>query len=268
MKKDNYHIAFVNLDHRTDRLAHMEQQLAQAGIEANRIPGMLPSEYIGNPEHVRVMMNRTPGAVGCYMSQLRIMKEARAHGRHAIVFEDDCVFCSDFQVRMDHIEAWMETHEWDVFYLGASVHVGPPWWHRHGHRERELDLCKCTLGRDAETTDDPHVLRCYGIFATFAYIVNKNSLTKVIDALEGIMPRSMGIDWSFLALGTSINQYCFVPGCVKQYTNQSDIGNGITNWDGFLQLNGTFENSAYVWQDKLTDFNPTNFEWKEAQMNQ
>lgn len=267
MNKDNYHIAFINMDHRTDRLAHMESQLATAGIEANRIRGMHPQEYTGNPDHVRVMMNRTPGAVGCYLSQVRIMKEARAFNRHAIVFEDDCVFCSDFQKRMDYIEAWIakkEWYDWDVFYLGASVHI-PAWWHKPGHRERELESCRCTLGRDAETTDDPHVLRCYGIFATFAYIVNVRSLNKVIDALERIMPRSMGIDWSMIALGTELNQFCFVPGCVKQMTNQSDIGNGITHWDGFLKLNGTFENSAYVFQDRMEDFNPSTFNWGEAQ---
>lgn len=268
MKKDNYHIAFINLDHRRDRLLHMEHQLTVAGIEANRVRGMYPNEYIGDEARVRKMRNRTPGAIGCHFSQVRIMREAQAFDRHAWIMEDDCVFCSDFQTRMDYIEKWMESHEWDIFYLGSSVHIGPPWWHKKGHRERELENCTCTLERDAETTEDPRVLRCYGIFATFNYIVNKKSIQKVVDELDKILPESIGIDWAMIALGTKLKQFCFVPGCVRQMTNQSDIGNGITNWDGFLKLNGTFENSAYVYQDKMEDFNPTTFEWKECQMNQ
>lgn len=263
MNSDQYHIKFVNLAHRADRLAHMTDQLSRAGIVAERFDGIDWRSRRWDHKW-NTMLNRTPGACGCHESQVSIMREALGDGKHAVVFEDDCVFCSDFQERFAHIQTWLDTHDWDVFYLGASVHVGPPWWHKTGH-SHELPDCNCTLNRDAETTDDPHVLRCYGIFATFAYIVNKNSLSKVIDALEEIKPKSMGIDWSMIALGHKLKQFCFVPGCVRQYSNQSDIGNGVTNWDGFLKLNGTFENSAYVFQDKMTDLDPKTFAWKEAQ---
>lgn len=263
MNTNNYHIGFVNLNHRTDRLANMEKELGRLNIQANRIPGMLPHEYHG-PVNVEKMRRRTPGAIGCYMSQLRVMKEALMAGRHAWVMEDDLHFCEDFHERFDLIEKWMETHEWDVFYLGSSVHIGPPWWHKRGHRERELEECKCQLNRDAECTDDPRVLRVYGAFATFAYIVNVKILEKVINALEEIMPRSIGIDWSMIALGTKLNQFCFVPGLVRQIDNRSDIGSGDTIWSGFLQLNGTRENSAYVYQEKISDFDPLTFDWKEC----
>jgi len=38
------HIAFINLDHREDRLQHMGNQLARVGIEAVRVRGLLPVE--------------------------------------------------------------------------------------------------------------------------------------------------------------------------------------------------------------------------------
>lgn len=266
MNKDAYHIAFINLDHRTDRLTHMEAQLATAGIEAIRVRGMLPHEYTGDRNRVLKMQNRTPGAIGCHFSQVRIMKEARAINRHAWVMEDDLIFCSDFQKRMDYIETWMTSHEWDVIWLGASFHVNPPWWHRNGHRERELE-CSCTLGRDAETTDDPHMMRTYGAFATFCYIVNKDSIDKIVGMLDEYLPMSIGIDWLFIKLSPQLKCYSFVPGCVRQMDNQSDIGNGMTMWSGFLQLNGTKENSSYVYQDRMDDFDPTKFIWKECQMN-
>jgi len=269
MKKDTYHIAFVNLPHRTDRLTHMEGQLATLGIEANRLRGMYPQEYTG-PEHlVKKMRLRTPGAIGCHLSQVRIMKEALAFDRHAWVMEDDLIFCSDFHERLNHIENWIEAkgwEAWDVFWLGSSFHVNPPWWHRKGHRERELEDCTCELHRDAETTDDQRIMRTYGAFCTFAYIVNKRSIAKILGMFEQHLHTSIGIDWLFIKLQPQLKCFSFVPGLVRQMDNISDIGSGMTNWSGFLQLNGTKENSAYVYQDKMGDFDPSTFNWGECKI--
>jgi len=263
MKEDNYHIAFVNLDHRTDRLANMEKELGRLNIQANRVRGMLPSEYTG-PLNVEKMRRRTPGAIGCHFSQVRIMHEARAFGRHAWVMEDDLHLCEDFHERFNEIEAWMETHEWDVFYLGSSFHCNPSYWHKKGHRPHELEQCDCRLNRDAECTEDPRIMRVYGAFATFAYIVNKDSLDKIITLLDAHVHESIGIDWLMLRLGPQTKQFCYVPGLVRQIDNRSDIGSGDTIWSGFLQLNGTRENSAYVFQERKEMFDPLKFDWHEC----
>lgn len=265
MNANLYHIAFVNLDHRRDRLEHMNEELRKAGITASRVRGMYPQEYTGT-QNVEKMRRRTPGAIGCHMSQVSIMKQALAYDRHAIVFEDDLIFCSDFQKRMDYIETWMQSHEWDVVWLGASFHCSPPWWHRKGHRDRELEDCKCDLRRDAETTDDPRMMRTYGAFCTFAYIVNKNSIEKILNLFDQHIHTSIGIDWLFIKLQPQLKCFSFVPGCVRQMDNMSDIGTGMTMWSGFLQLNGTKENSAYVYQDLIENFDPTKFHWHECQV--
>lgn len=262
MRADNYHIAFVNLDHRTDRLANMEKELGRLEIKANRVRGMLPQEY-SEPFSVERMRRRTPGAIGCHFSQRRIMKEALAMDRHAWVMEDDLHFCEDFHQRFNEIEAWMETHEWDIFYLGSSFHCNPPYWHKKGHRPHELE-CECNLRRDAECTDDPRVMRVYGAFATFAYIVNRTSIEKIVDLMDDHVHESIGIDWLMLKLGPITKQFCYVPGLVRQIDNRSDIGNGDTIWSGFLQLNGTRENSAYVFQERKEMFEPYNFNWAEC----
>lgn len=263
MKTEDYHIGFVNLDHRTDRLLKMTNELKRLDIDAHIIRGMYPQEY-NESFNVDRMRRRTPGAIGCHFSQRRIMIQARALEKHAWVMEDDLHFCEDFHERFDEIEAWMETHDWDIFYLGSSVHIGPPWWHKKGHRERELESCDCNLNRDAECTENPRFLRVYGAFATFAYIVNKNSLPKIIDLLDAHVHESIGIDWLMIRLGAQTKQFCYVPGLVRQIDNKSDIGSGDTIWSGFLQLNGTKENSAYVFQERKEMFDPSNFNWQEA----
>lgn len=261
--KNEYHAKFVNLSHRTDRLAHMTEQIKKLPFPVERFEG-IPWQSREWGQNYQRMFRRTPGACGCHESQVSIIREALAVNKNAVVFEDDCYFADDISNRLDYIETWMETHSWDVVWLGASFHVGPSWWHRNGHRERELDDCSCALERDAETTDDPRMIRTYGAFSTMSYIVNKDSIEKILGLFDQHLHTSIGIDWLFIKLQPQLKCFSFVPGCVRQIDNLSDIGNGMTMWSGFLQLNGTKENSAYVYQDKMEMFDPSNFDWKEA----
>jgi GR25 family glycosyltransferase involved in LPS biosynthesis len=265
MKKiENYYASFVNLDHRGDRLQHMFEQLNRIGLNATRTRGMKPEEYKGDFSKVATMFKRTQGAVGCHFSQVQVMKDALARDKHAFVMEDDLVFCEDFAARWDYIQDWMDTNSWDVVWLGASFHVNPPYWHNKGGSNDRRNDASANLGYDAKLTDDPRIVRTYGAFATFAYLVNKNSIQKIMDLFDEHLHKSIGIDWLFILLQPQLNCFSFVPGCVKQMDSQSDIGDGITRWSGFLQLNGTKENSAYVYQERMEDFNPLTFNWNEV----
>src|SRR5687767_14689749 len=103
-----YYASFVNLDHRTDRLNHMVRELERVGIQAVRQRGIPWKECdLNNPKH-QVMLNRTPGALGCHLSQVEVMKKAFEIGQNAFVMEDDLVFASDFQERLDYIEKFLE----------------------------------------------------------------------------------------------------------------------------------------------------------------
>jgi GR25 family glycosyltransferase involved in LPS biosynthesis len=239
--------SYVNLDERPDRRQKMEYFLRQARIDAVRTRGMLPSEYQGDRARVRVMQNRTPGAIGCHFSQVSIMERALREGKHAFVMEDDLVFCSDFHERLAHIERFVGTHEWDVIWFGGTFHVNPPWWHK-------------AKGRDAELTDDPRMIRTYGAFSTHAYLVRRESIAKILALLDQQLDTTIGIDYSFIQVEPILHTYAFVPGCIKQYDNQSNIGKGETKFSNFCKL------GPYWWQDKMTDFDPTTFNWHEAKV--
>ncbi len=266
MTIQDFRVSFVNLDHRTDRLAHMDEQLATIGLHAIRTRGLLPHEVIerkiATPDQVATMFRRTQGAIGCHFSQVSIMERALELNKHAFVMEDDLIFCSDFNKRLNYIFNWCDSHEWDVIWLGASFHI-PPYWHNIGGSSDRRNDCSANLGHDCETTDDPRMIRTYGAFATFAYLVNFNSISKILSLFDQNIHSSIGIDWLFIKLQPQLKCFSFVPGGVKQMDNQSDIGDGITRWSGFLQLNGTLENSAYVYQDKMEEFNPQTFKWKQ-----
>ncbi len=266
MLLNDSHIAFINLDSRQDRLAHMTTQLDRVEITAERVRGLLPSEVKVDPRKVTVMQRRTPGAIGCHYSQVSIMEKALELGKHAWVMEDDLIFCEDFQERLKYIEPFMQMNEWDVFWLGGTFH-SPAWWHKPGH-DRELQQCNCTIGKDVEPTPYANIMRTYGAFCTYAYIVNVKSLDKILKLLDENVHMSMGIDWLFIYLQPQLKTYAFVPGCIKQMDGLSDIGltadkkPGFTTFSGFLSLNGTLENSAYVYQERMGDFDPLGYEWK------
>ncbi len=239
---------YVNLDSREDRREHMANELRRVGLkDAVRYRGMLPQEYKGSPERIRGMLARTQkGAIGCFMSQLAIMDAARLQGRHAFVMEDDLLFCDDFLARMEIVEQFINTHPWDVIWLGGTFHIDRPYWHKE-------------LGRDACQTDNPRMMRTFGAFSTHAYIVNRDRLSLVLGKLEQVMPPSWGIDHAFIAIEPSLHTYAFVPGCVSQMDNQSNIGSGWTYFSKFADKLG-----PHFFQKRMEDFDPATYDWQSA----
>ncbi len=256
--------SYVNLDHRADRRERMEQDLKRLGIVAERTRGMLLGEYAGDPMRIKAMWDRPQkGAIGCHFSQVSVMNEALKRRKHALVMEDDLVFCSDFQERLDDIQSFMDYRAWDIFWLGATFHVNPPYWHNSHARG-----CH-SLGYDAKRVYG-RFMRTYGCFCTYAYIVNLVSIAKILEMMKPLLSKSIGIDHMMIMLQPRLLTFSYVPGCVKQYDHLSDIGvdsNGRpapTVFSGFAKLNGTYENSAYWWADKASDFDPDKFNWHEA----
>jgi GR25 family glycosyltransferase involved in LPS biosynthesis len=186
------------------------------------------------------------------------MQEALKAGKSAFIMEDDVVFCSDIKIRLNHIQEFLNKQEdWTFFFLGGTFHTNPPWWHKEGH-STDLQMCNCRLNKDAETTDDPRIMRVYGMFSTHAWIVNHAWIERVLDFFNTRLHLSMGIDWLTILMQPMVNAYCYVPGCIKQIDNISDIGTGITKFSGFSML------GPYWWQDNLQDFDPIHYNWAEA----
>ncbi len=241
---------YVNLDHRVDRREHAEAQFQRHGMLVDRFPAHTPSDWHGDEKAVARMRARTPGAIGCMVSQMGVIKAGAISGVEVIgVFEDDVVLCDDFPRRLEYILDNLP-EDWDVFYLGATFHVPGVWCH---HKD-----CSTWggVGKDAWPTDNPRIIRCPGAWGTYAYLVNGSRAAGVINALHDIMPDCDGIDHGFIRIGTKLNTYCLVPGCAKQYDNQSDIGTGITKFSGFASL------GPYWYAERMENFDPATLDWE------
>lgn len=225
--------AYLNLDIRPDRNEHMIKELDRVGIVAERIAGKNPDDYQGT--QYEVMRRRTPGAIGCYEGQKQIMQVALIKDKHALVMEDDLVFCDDFKERCDIINQFLVwNRDWDLIWFGGTYHKEPT-WHRSPHPQ-DMKHCHCSLNRDYEETGHPNIVRTYGAFSTHCYLVNRDSIAKILRMLEENLSRSQGIDHNFIYLQPQLETFAFVPGCVKQFDNQSNIGNGMTYFSGFAKL--------------------------------
>jgi GR25 family glycosyltransferase involved in LPS biosynthesis len=247
------YVSYLNLDHRKDRLEHIQNELQKAGINAERTRGRLPEEFDSTDPRIQVMWNRTKGACGCHYGQVEIMKEALKQNKHAFIMEDDCVFCSDIHERLSIAEDFLKDKDWTALWLGGTYHANnPAWWHKPGH-SIDLKQCKCTLGVDAEKTESKYMVRTYGCFSTHCYIINKNHIQRVLDFLEANVHLSMGIDWLMILMQPQVLTYAFVPGMVIQKDNMSDIGGGMTVFSGFKRLGN------HWYQDKMSDFDYDNF---------
>lgn len=250
---DETYFSYINLAHRQDRNIRMQLELDRIGLKAERFEAIKTDSRNWDYSKTKVMRNRTAGAIGCHYSQVAVMEKAFEKNQHAGVLEDDLIFCSDFKDRMEIVNGFTNNNDWDIFWFGGTYHLEPTWHKsirgRHLHPDIKND-CECTLNKDWEPVYtnheiDKNIVRTYGCWSTYAYIVNFNSIEKILTLLEENVHRSMGIDWLFIKLQPQLKTFSFNPGMVKQYNNQSDIGEGITNFEGFSNL------GSHWFKDKL-----------------
>lgn len=239
-KLEDIYAEYVNLDSRPDRNEHMVAELLRVGVKAIRRRGLLPKEVQQFVSHnkLKVMWDRTKGAVGCHYSQIAVIEEALRQNKHAWVMEDDLIYCDDIQDRLKIISDFCSNNDWDIIWLGGTYHKEATWHKSENgkHTHPDLQMCSCNLNRDWEPTDNPYIVRTYGCWSTYSYIVNRKRIPLILERLDYNVEISMGIDWLMILLQPNLNCFAFNPGCVKQMDNKSNIGEGITYFSTFQNL--------------------------------
>ena len=198
------HTLYINLAHRTDRLAEVVAELEKMGIRGTRFNAIKTAN----------------GAIGCSLSHLKCLEEAVANDwPYVFICEDDIVFLNTELVRTN-VGLFCEKmgDNWDVLILGGNA--VPPYAPIGNHAVRVAN-CQTTTG----------------------YIVNRRFYKPLIDNIrEGIAlfmrnpldKRQFAIDIYWKRLQTTHQWYMIVPPTVIQREGFSDVESRQTNYAGLM----------------------------------
>lgn len=201
---DIKHAYYINLEHRTDRKEHIEDQLSKVGINASRFNAIK-------------MQN---GAVGCSMSHLKILQDAYANKyEHILIMEDDITFL-DPDLFKNQFNKFLHIHgnNWDVILLAGNNM--PPY-----------------------TPIDDTCIKVSRCQTTTGYLVNGHYIRKLMDNVKmGLthliskpeQHRLYAIDKFWFALQNVDKWFLIIPPTIVQRPDYSDIEKRHTNYQSLM----------------------------------
>jgi len=195
---------YINLEHRNDRKEHIENQLNSIGIKATRFNAI----------------KMTNGAIGCSMSHLKILENAKKNKLdHVLIIEDDTTFI-DPDLFKNQINKFFELHHnnWDVIlFAGNNM---PPY--------RNIDDTCIQVSRCQTTT-------CYLVNGHYIKVLASNvkmGLTHLLNKPEE--KHKFAIDKFWFVLQEACKWYLITPLTVVQREDYSDIEQKITNYQKMM----------------------------------
>ena len=194
------HVLFINLEHRVDRLIMVKHELSK--LKPN----------IGTRFNA---IKAASGAVGCSMSHIKCLEQARDQGLpHVFICEDDICFLNP-ELLMQNIQKFCENiNNWDVLIIGGNT--VPPY-------QQIGDFCARVFNNQTLT----------------GYIVRQHYYEKLISNFrEGLKllisnpenKREYAIDMYWKRLQTTDLYYFITPPTVSQREGFSDIEKKQTNY--------------------------------------
>ena len=180
----------INLDRRRARWQQMQLKFDRSGIHSvHRFSGF-------DGENVQLPANwaHTPGAYGCLLSHLQVVREARRLGvASVLIFEDDVVFDDHLERKFNACSSDLP-HDWDMLFFGAL------------HKDEPIKVS----GNIARITQANSTYACALKATVFDDFIELNSDTEDV------------LDNNSLILQRRFNSYCFVPHLAWVEADHSD----------------------------------------------
>ena len=208
-------VYLINLKRRPDKLKTSTDLLNKLGIEFKLFEAIdfcdgIPADYPVQPIHDSFLAKSKPGAFGCFMSHIEIIKDAKANKYNKIlIFEDDVAaeenFVSLFSQKVKDLP-----DDWKLFYLGASGHTGVP-------KKRITD----------------NISQTFESFTTGSYGVHSSIYDTI---LEEEKTPCKPIDLFYVRCIQNVNPcYVVTPTIMWQAAGFSDIAQANRNYTGFMK---------------------------------
>lgn len=198
------HTLFINLDHRKDRLEHVEKELEKMGIKGERFNAIKTAS----------------GAIGCTLSHIKCLEIAKERDYEQVfICEDDITFTNP-DLFKQNIEKFCMNEDimWDVLIIGGNN--VPPYKQYYDYAARVFN-CQTTTG--------------YIVKQEFYNTMIKNFKEGVANLMrDPANKRMFAIDIYWKKLQMENFWYMITPPTVTQYENYSDIENRNLNYDHLL----------------------------------
>jgi len=191
----------INLRSRKDRLEQCNLEFIKHNIDYNVFSA---KQYKGDIPAGKIKL---PGNVGCVLSHVEIIKEASLLGlNNILIFEDDVVFCEDFNNKFNSIINELPA-DWDMFYLGGNT------------IEPDKNLKKVTS----------NIFKTTGTKTTHAYAIKNTIFKKVI---KGQLEFNYPVDGFYRnIIQPAHNCYIVNPNMAWQRPGFSDIQCGFRDYN-------------------------------------
>lgn len=202
------HVMYINLDERTDRRQHMEEECRKI------FPSCEPIRFSA--------IQHAKGAIGCTMSHIACLQHAiREDWDHVVICEDDIsflkpqIFCNRFAKAMEKLKS-----NWDVILLGGN-NVGP-----------YVILGEC-------------VARVVACQTTTGYLVKKEYMPTLLENFEtGLqlfqenlhLPQLYAIDQFWFSLQKRDKWFLIYPLTVTQKPDFSNIEERAVNYNHVMLM--------------------------------
>jgi GR25 family glycosyltransferase involved in LPS biosynthesis len=167
---------YINLDRNPQRRERFESNLQRTGAKERY-------QRLAAVDSVRAMQSAdetklTPGALGCWMSHVQILRENLDSDRHLHIVEDDAFLPSDFVPSLDAILQTTEVSapDWDMLFTEIFVPV-----HQSVFDDFAARLASYRKDRNIAVIN----LARIDFAATSSYVVNRQSIRKLLDLLDG-----------------------------------------------------------------------------------
>lgn len=197
-------VFYINLAHRTDRRASIEEQCKKVGIPAEKI--------------VRIdAIKRTPGMLGCIMSHIKTLSAFLENKGQttALVLEDDFIFKAESPSEFDASLNLLFSNfpKWDVVNFAYNI-----------ERLSYLD------------TSVPSIKKALSVLTTSGYLVTRPMAEKILENWRIVqrLNEELGthghtsLDVSWTSLQPQSDWYIFWPAIGSQCDGYSDIINQTT----------------------------------------
>jgi glycosyl transferase family 25 len=198
------HTLFINLEHRKDRLEHVNSEFKKMEIDAERVNA--------------IKMNT--GAVGCTMSHIKCLELAKQRDyEYVFICEDDITFRNP-ELFKRNLQRFYENDDinWDLLIIGGNN--VPPF-------QQVTEYCA----------------RVFYCQTTTGYVVKKHYYDTLLknfrESANGLMrepnnPSTYALDMYWKRLQLQDFWYMITPPTVTQYESYSDIENRNVNYENMM----------------------------------